>query len=100
MYLRLLDRNVKEGIINLHLPSGRTHRFGNYGLEVDWIIHDEETIHRIARDWEYQLGETYVQGGWDAGDNRLYDLLYILRSNFKEYSVSNWLRPLVRLAQQ
>lgn len=58
MYLKLLKNNVKQGILNLNLPDGSHHRFGQSGIEADWFIRDEKAIKRIARDWEFELGQT------------------------------------------
>jgi len=100
MFLKLLQENVKQGVLNLHLPQGESYRFGDQGLEAHWVINGEQTISRIARDWEYQLGETYINGEWDVSDCELRDLLYILRSNFAEYSISKWLRPMAKIAHE
>ena len=88
MHLKLLEDGVKNGIINLHLSGGKCYRFGVEGLETDWVVHSEEVINKIARDWEFQLGQTYVQGGWDVLDCDLRDLLSVLRTNFAGYTVN------------
>ncbi len=100
MFLKLLQKNVKQGILNLHLPQGESYRFGQQGLEANWVINDEQAINRIASDWEYELGETYINGEWDVSDCELRDLLYILRSNFAEYSLSKWLQPMARITHE
>ena len=100
MFLELLKDNVKQGVINLHMPEGKSYRFGNDGLESHWVIKSDHVIHKIARDWEFQLGETYMNGGWDVGDGRLRDLLYVLRANFSAYSISHWLQPFFKVYQQ
>lgn len=100
MYLKLLERGVRNGIIHMHMPSGQTYRFGDYGREVHWIIKNEKVIQKIARDWEFQLGETYMQGGWEVEGCELQDLLAVLRENFAEYSVSKWVQPFATLIQQ
>jgi cyclopropane-fatty-acyl-phospholipid synthase len=100
MYLKLLEHGIKDGIINLYMPDGSTHRFGDHGLEAHWYIKDERCIKKIAKDWEWQLGETYVNGGWDTGNDDLRNLLFILRSNFAEYTLNKWLQPFAKLVQQ
>lgn len=100
MYLKLLKNNVKQGILNLHLPDGSHHRFGQSGIEADWFIRDEKAIKRIARDWEFELGQTYMEGGWDTGDQDLRILLGLLRTNFSPKGVIKWYTPLVKLYQQ
>ena len=100
MYQKLLEENVREGVIHLHLPNGKHHRFGRRGREAHWIMNSERVIKKIARDWEYQLGETYVQGQWDVEKRGLRDLLYILYSNFRDYPVHKWLKPAITALQQ
>ena len=100
MYMKLLEDGVRNGIINLHLPDGKSYRFGGHGIEAHWHAKSENVIKKIAKDWEWQLGETYMDGGWDVGDGELRDLLFVLRSNFAEYSVSKWMRPLVKITQE
>ncbi|MCK4709606.1 MAG: class I SAM-dependent methyltransferase, partial [Gammaproteobacteria bacterium] len=100
MFVKLLQNNVKQGVIHLHMPEGKVYRFGNDGLEAHWVINSDRVIHSIATDWEFQLGETYINGGWDVGDGKLRDLLYVLRANFSAYSISRWLQPFFKLYQQ
>lgn len=100
MYLKLLKNGIRNGTIYLHLPSGQTHKFGTGGKVAHWIIHREKAMHKIARDWEFQLGETYIKGDWSVENCELQDLLYILRENFSDENVSKLLSPLVRCLQQ
>lgn len=100
MFKKLLEDNVKQGVIHLHMPGGRRYRFGYSGPEAHWVIKNISAINRIARDWEFQLGETYMNGDWDVKDCELRDLLYILRVNFAEYSISRWLQPLAKMFQE
>ena len=91
---------MTEGVINLHFPSGERYRFGHGGREATWVVEDEAIIKRIARNWEFQLGQTYMEGGWQVTDCELQDLLYILRANFATYRVPRLLKPLALLLQQ
>ncbi|MGI9293868.1 MAG: class I SAM-dependent methyltransferase, partial [Pseudomonadales bacterium] len=100
MYLDLLEKGVRHGIIHLRFPNGKSYQFGDHGLEAHWTIKSQEVIRRIARDWEWELGETYMHGGWDAADGQLHDLLYILRANFATYRVNRWLQPIIKLLLQ
>jgi cyclopropane-fatty-acyl-phospholipid synthase len=100
LYLKLLEKNIKIGKLYLSLPDGKTHTFGNDGPEAHWIIHDEKALMRVARDWDLKLGETYMQQAWDVLDCSLYDLISLLRVNFKEYSPSKWLLPIIQVLQQ
>lgn len=100
MYLKLLEKNVQKGILNLYLPDGSTHRFGSSGEEAHWYIRDEKAIYRVARDWEFELGQTYMEGGWDTGEQDLRILLGLLRTNFSPKGVKKWYSPLIRMYQQ
>jgi len=100
MYLKLLKENVTEGILHVHMPDGTIHTFGDHGIEVHWYIRREEAIRRVARDWEFELGQTYMEGGWDTGDSDLRELLGILRTNFSTRQVAGWAKPLVKLLGQ
>jgi cyclopropane-fatty-acyl-phospholipid synthase len=100
MYLKLLEQNVKAGLLHLHLPNGRNYTFGQGGVEAHWHIADDETMQRIARDWEFELGETYLQGRWHAGATGLRNLIAVLRSNFAVYRPNKWVQPLARMLKE
>jgi cyclopropane-fatty-acyl-phospholipid synthase len=100
MYLKLLEQHIKAGVLHLHLPDGRNYTFGNGGLEAHWHIKDDEAMRRIATDWEFELGETYLQGRWDAGVTGLRNLLSVLRANFAVYQPNRWVAPLARLMKE
>jgi cyclopropane-fatty-acyl-phospholipid synthase len=100
MYLKLLKKHVTQGILHLHMPDGTVHTFGDHGTEVHWYIRQEEAIVRMARDAEFELGQTYMEGGWDTGDGDIRELLGVLRTNFRIRKVSRWLSPLVKLLGQ
>lgn len=100
MYLKLLKKHITEGVLHLHLPDGSTHTFGDQGIEANWYIRDEKAIIRVARDWEYELGQTYMEGGWDTGEEDLRHLLGILRTNFSIQVANKWLIPFKKLLDQ
>lgn len=100
MYLELLQRHLKQGQLELVLPSGQTHHFGSGTPAATWIIHQEDALKRIARHWEFELGETYMHGGWDVAGRKLNDLISLLCANFNEPTVQRWLLPLKALWQQ
>ncbi|MEY4640340.1 MAG: hypothetical protein RLZZ227_334 [Pseudomonadota bacterium] len=99
MYLKLLEQHVKTGILHLHLPNGRNYTFGREGTEAHWHVGDDQTMQRIASDWEFELGETYLQGRWHAGTTGLRNLLTVLRSNFATHQSQSkrWLQPIAKL---
>lgn len=100
MLLNLLEKHIKTGILHLHLPDGRKYSFGNGGPEAHWHIQNPAAIRRIARDWEFELGETYIQGYWDAGNAGLHSLLTVLRANFSASRMNKGLRSLGNLFQE
>ena len=93
MYIDLLKKHIKNGILHLHLPNGGEYTFGQQGVEAHWNIKDESAIRSIAKDWEFELGETYIRGQWDAGSTGLRNLLAVLRENFTSYRLNRWLLP-------
>ncbi|MES2603578.1 MAG: cyclopropane-fatty-acyl-phospholipid synthase family protein [Pseudomonadota bacterium] len=99
MFLKLLEQHIRTGTLHLHLP-GRDYTFGREGPEAHWYIQDESAIGRIARDWEYEMGETYMQGAWNAGTTGLHALLEVLRSNFAVQQPARWMRALGGAVQQ
>ena len=79
------------------MPDGSVQTFGNSGLEAHWYIRDKKAMARIARDWEFELGQTYIEGGWHTGESELEDLLAVLRLNFSTRDTRRWYTPLMRL---
>ncbi|MGX2039181.1 class I SAM-dependent methyltransferase [Methylocaldum sp. MU1018] len=63
----LLARHIREGALHLHVSGSPSYRFGDEHPEAHWNIHDPTILRRILWDPELQIGETYVEGGWDAG---------------------------------
>lgn len=100
MYLSLLEKNIKQGTLHLHLPDGTTHRFGDGGTEAHWYVHSEKMMMKIARDWQFQIGQTYMDGYWDSGEYSLRDLLFVLRANFQGSGHRHWYSPLLSLLNQ
>lgn len=102
MYLSLLEKHIKQGILHLHLPDGTSHRFGDSGTEAHWHVHSEKTLMKIARDWEFEIGQTYMDGAWDSGEHSLRDLLFVLRANFQGTGGPRrrWFSPLLSLLEQ
>ncbi len=100
MYLNLLRKHIKHGILHLHLPDGHLYTFGEAGEEVHWHVDSDKIMRRIALDPEFQLGQTYMEGHWHAGNSSLYSLLLLLRKNFKVRSNTGWLKPLQGMLQQ
>ncbi|MDR0780183.1 MAG: cyclopropane-fatty-acyl-phospholipid synthase family protein [Pseudomonadales bacterium] len=100
MLLSLLESHIKRGCLRLRMPDGSTHTFGYGEPRAEWNLHDKDTVRRLERDAEFELGETYLRGGWDSGAGGVRALLDILRSNFSPTDLPPWLKPLARAVQQ
>jgi cyclopropane-fatty-acyl-phospholipid synthase len=92
MLVELLKNNIKYGYLLLSLPDGTEHRLGNSGPEAHWRFNNETVITRILRDPDMELGETYMEGGWDAGEPGLRRLFEIFMHNFREGQAKGWTR--------
>ncbi|HTQ98505.1 MAG TPA: cyclopropane-fatty-acyl-phospholipid synthase family protein, partial [Candidatus Acidoferrum sp.] len=99
LFLDLLQRHIKTGVLHVHLPDG-DHVFGSTGTVAHWHIVKPEAAGRIARDYEFELGQTYMEGAWHAGVTGIHALLEVLRSNFTVREPGFGLRTLLRVLQQ
>jgi cyclopropane-fatty-acyl-phospholipid synthase len=93
MLVDLLKNNIKYGRLLLTLPDGTHHQFGNDNEpEAQWRFNNKSAIARIIRDTDMELGETYMEGGWDAGESGLRRLFEIFMHNFREGQAKGWTR--------
>jgi cyclopropane-fatty-acyl-phospholipid synthase len=95
----LLGRRIKLGTLHLQLPDGAVQTFGEGPPEVQWRLHSPKAPGRILRDPELELGETYMDGEWDAGESRLVELLGLLMRNFPESEEPSGVQRLLRVPQ-
>lgn len=79
---KLLERQIKQGSLVLVLPDGSRQLYGSGEPTAEWHVHDRKALLRIAADPEFMLGETYMDGAWDAGEPGLLALLQVLMVNF------------------
>jgi cyclopropane-fatty-acyl-phospholipid synthase len=79
--LDLFERFIREGELTLIEASGASHRFGSGTPRVTWVMRKRNTLARMLRNPALQLGETYMNEGWDVTHGSLADLLTILRRN-------------------
>lgn len=82
MYRILLNNRIKKGRLTIKFDNAPTERFGHEGQEVIWRVNSRKTLWKIVSHWEFQLGETYVDGEWSVEEGTLFDLLTLLRINF------------------
>jgi cyclopropane-fatty-acyl-phospholipid synthase len=93
MLVEFLKNNIKYGRLLLTLPDGTRHQFGNDNEpEAHWRFNNKTVITRILRDPDMELGETYMEGGWDAGEPGLRRLFEIFMRNFREGQAKGWTR--------
>jgi cyclopropane-fatty-acyl-phospholipid synthase len=81
MRLELFERYVRRGELTLIEADGVTHKFGSGAPKVTWVMRKPDTLRRVVTNPALQLGETYMEEGWDVVDGSLADLITILRSN-------------------
>lgn len=97
--LSQLEQKIHFGRLLLNLPGGARETFGNGNPEVEWVVHTARTLSHIARDPEVRLGESYVEGEWDAGECGLLPLLEVLLRNYPLHRPQGWQR-LVQVLRQ
>lgn len=68
------SRRLDGGTLVFNLPDGRV-SVGNGAPKAVLRVRDRAVLARILRDPELELGQTYVEGGWDPEDG---DLLAVL----------------------
>ena len=81
MRLELFERYVKHGELTLVDAAGTRHRFGSGTPKATWVMRQPNTLRRVLTNPALELGETYMEEGWDVAEGTLTDLITILRSN-------------------
>jgi cyclopropane-fatty-acyl-phospholipid synthase len=84
LFIEYLRRNLRHGSIQLAMPDGTHYALGQGKPEAHWIFTDRKAMHRILRDYDLELGETYTEGGWHSNPGGLLNLLEVLMLNFGE----------------
>ena len=79
--LAVLDRLIHHGTLELELPGGLRHRFGDGAPQVRWRLAGPQVLRRVVANPELALGETYMRGDWDTTPGGLVALLALLLSN-------------------
>ena len=88
MFAKLLQQHQRDGTLTLVTPDGKRQTFGNGAPKATWVIRKPGTMRKILLNPAANLGETYMDQGWDVEDGELVDLLTILRTNL-ESNVAN-----------
>jgi len=84
MYDKFIRDNIKHGSFKLVHPNGDEQIYGSGQAPVVWKINDTRVLSKIVRNPLLNLGETYIEGGWDVEDGKLAELLTVLRTNFED----------------
>jgi len=84
IFIDYLRRNIRHGSIQLSMPDGTQHSLGRGQPEAHWVFTDPSAMGRILRDYDLELGETYMEGGWRSNPGGLLTLLEVLMLNFGE----------------
>src|SRR5215475_11900577 len=82
MRLEELEKYVRHGELTLVESNGARHRFGVGTPRATWVMRKPGAIKRILANPALELGESYMDEGWDVEDATLAELLMILRNNF------------------
>lgn len=101
MFLKLLDRHIRQGTLTVVEPDGRRHTFGEGEPSATWVLRKPGVARRILLNPGANLGETYLDEEWDVEAGELADLLTVLRVNLERNlpgrSVTALLGPLATL---
>ena len=100
MFETTLSHEIHHGRLELSYPDGRHTELGTQGALAQWQINDAGVLARIAADPEYELGATFVEGGWDSPE--LTTLLVLLMRNFPGTRSRrlSWSRRILRRLRQ
>jgi cyclopropane-fatty-acyl-phospholipid synthase len=82
MRLEELEKHVRHGELTLVEADGTRHRFGVGSPRATWVMRKPDAMRRILSNPALELGETYMDEGWDVADATLAELLMLLRNNF------------------
>ena len=95
MLIEFLKNNVKHGTIHIYLPDRTMQVVGQGEPEAHWVFNDASTMRRILREPDFELGETYMDGGWHTNPGGLITLIEILMRNFKETKEDGFMKKFV-----
>lgn len=87
MLEQVLRETIRVGQLRVVMPDGNEHIFGQQqpGIdEVVWKINNPKVSTRLLQNGEFELGQTYMEKGWDLLKGNLADLINLLYINFGE----------------
>lgn len=101
LFLRMMKRLIRRGVLEITLPDGRTERFGHTGDLVRITLSDPSLPRRIVLSPELAVGEAYMDGSLTIENDDLYGLLALGIRNFSlgqgegaERYIGPWLKRL------
>jgi cyclopropane-fatty-acyl-phospholipid synthase len=100
---QMLKARIHIGTLTLRMPDGVHMSFGQGEPAAEMVVREDAALRRILRDPGLELGETYMEGGWEAGEGGLRKLIEVLMRNFAEAHPEGAERlalPLLKLVQQ
>jgi cyclopropane-fatty-acyl-phospholipid synthase len=91
--------NIREGRLAIRDPRGKMHVFGSEGStpDVRIVVHDQDIYSRILRNPDLGLGESYVDGWWDAESGSIVDVMALIFKNNLKDEIRGDLRTLGRV---
>ena len=95
----ILARTIKVGSLTVRHPDGRIAEYGAGAPAAEWHIKDPRVIKKLLGDPWFELGETYMEGGWDAPQG-LENLIEVFLRNIPESAPVPVLGALTRRIQQ
>ncbi|MEZ5524595.1 MAG: cyclopropane-fatty-acyl-phospholipid synthase family protein [Pseudomonadales bacterium] len=84
MFLQLLEKTIHKGRLKVVMPDGAEHCFGTGQPEVVWRINNPKVPGRLIRNGDFEVGQTYMEKGWDLLKGSLADFINLLYMNFED----------------
>ena len=99
MLEKILADVIKTGRLTVRYPNGQVGRYGEGSPEAEWVIRHQPAIRRLVSNPWLQVGETYMNGAWDAPKG-LAMLLEVLLRNFPDEPPGSLFTNLKRYLEQ
>ena len=99
MLEKILADAIKTGRLTVRYPAGTVGRYGEGSPDAEWVINERSVIRRLIRNPWLELGETYMEGAWDAPKG-LAALIEVFLRNLPDEPPSSLLWNLKRHLEQ
>ncbi|MHB8253731.1 MAG: class I SAM-dependent methyltransferase [Acidiferrobacter sp.] len=80
---RILKDAIKTGRLTVRYPDGNIAHHGEGLPEAEWQIKDQSIIRRLIKNPWFELGQTYMEGAWEA-PRGLANLIEVFLRNIPE----------------